>query len=198
MTEAVSAPTVSVRERLLDAMGHCLMERGYKSTTVADVVRGARTSRRSFYQEFEDKQDCFVELLRYANDELIAAIAAGVDRSADWQTQVRQAVAAYIGACERHPETTWSWIRELPALGESARAVQVASIESFTELLIRLTDSEQMRAAGIEPMSTEIAMVVWGGIRELAASTLEHGRALRTIEEPAVAACMALLGARVS
>ncbi|WP_312870710.1 TetR/AcrR family transcriptional regulator [Gordonia asplenii] len=194
--DAPSAPAlaVGVRERLLDAMGQCLTERGYAATTVADVVRTARTSRRSFYQEFADKQECFVELLRHANDELIASIGAGVDPDVGWQTQVRQAVRAYIDSCERHPETTRSWIRELPALGQSARAVQVASIESFTELLARLTSSQQMRDAGISPMSAEIALIVWAGIRELAASALEHGRPLRTIEEPAVAACIALLG----
>ncbi|NED69515.1 helix-turn-helix transcriptional regulator, partial [Streptomyces sp. SID10244] len=36
-------------------MAMCLMEHGYRATTVADVVRVARTSRRSFYQEFSDK-----------------------------------------------------------------------------------------------------------------------------------------------
>ncbi|MFW0790608.1 TetR/AcrR family transcriptional regulator [Gordonia sp. CPCC 205333] len=202
MTDAVSAPVSAtsatpdeggVRERLLDAMGKCLMERGYRDTTVADVVRTARTSRRSFYQEFDDKQECFVELLGNSNARLITAIDDGVDRGADWQTQVRQAVGAYVAACEEHPETTWSWIRELPALGQSARAVQLASIESFIALLVFLTDTEQMRAAGIEPMSREIALIIWGGIRELAASTLEQGASLRTIEEPAAAACIALL-----
>ncbi|GAB18391.1 putative TetR family transcriptional regulator [Gordonia effusa NBRC 100432] len=183
-----------VRERLLDAMGRCLMERGYRDTTVADVVRTARTSRRSFYQEFDDKQECFVELLNNANTRMIASIATGVDRNAEWRTQVRQAVSAYVAACEEHPETTWSWIRELPALGKSARLVQRASIESFIALMDSLTDTEQMRSAGIEPMSRENALVIWGGIRELAASTLEQGIPLRTIEEPATTACIALVG----
>lgn len=174
-------------------MGQCLVERGYAATTVADVVRVARTSRRSFYQEFADKQECFIELLRHADAELIATIAAAVDRDAEWSTQVRQAVGAYVAACDARPATAWSWIRELPALGEPARAVQLTSIESFTSLMVSLTDSAQMRAAGVAPIGRDTAVIIWGGIRELAASALEANRPLSSIEESAVAACLALV-----
>ncbi|WP_232017093.1 TetR/AcrR family transcriptional regulator [Gordonia insulae] len=196
----VATPTTSgagVRQRLLDAMATCLMNRGYRETTVADVVRVARTSRRSFYQEFRDKQACFVELLRTANDAMVAAIAEGVDRDAEWYTQIRQAVQAYVAVTEKHPEIAWSWIRELPALGESARTVQVEAMESLIEVLVPLTDSPQMRAAGIRPMTHETAVIIWGGIRELAASAVEEKRSLYTIVEPAVAACVALVGANI-
>lgn len=174
-------------------MGQCLRERGYSATTVADVVRVARMSRRSFYQEFADKQECFIELLRHADAELIATIASAVDRDADWRTQVRQAVGAYVAACDARPETTWSWIRELPALGDAARSVQLGSIESFTALMMALTDSDQMRVAGVAPIARDTAVIIWGGIRELAASALEAGRPLSSIEESAVAACLALV-----
>lgn len=194
---SAAASTGGVRERLLDAMATCLMQRGYRETTVADVVRVARTSRRSFYQEFTDKQSCFVELLRSANDSMIAAIADGVDREAAWTEQIRQAVEAYVGVSERHPEITWSWIRELPALGHSARQVQVDAMESLIEVLVPLTDSPAMRAAGISPMSHATAVMIWGGIRELAASAVEEKRSLYTIVEPAVAACVALIGANI-
>jgi AcrR family transcriptional regulator len=42
------------RERLIAAMAASVEERGYADTTVADVVRIARTSRRTFYQHFQD------------------------------------------------------------------------------------------------------------------------------------------------
>jgi AcrR family transcriptional regulator len=49
------------RERLLRAMGICVSERGYAETTIADVVRIARTSRSVFYKHFADKEECFLE-----------------------------------------------------------------------------------------------------------------------------------------
>lgn len=185
------------RERLLDAMAACLMERGYREITVADVVRVARTSRRSFYQEFADKQACFVALLQVANTAMIDAITRRVDPDAAWQTQVRQAVEGYVSVSEGHPEIAWSWIRELPALGTSARQIQVDAMESLIAVLVPLTDTPQMRSAGIRPLSHETAVIIWGGIRELAATALEQNRALSVIVEPAVAACIALVGANI-
>ena len=61
-----------------------IAERGYRDTTVADVVRHAKTSKRTFYDQFASKEDCFIELLRSNNEEMIAASVAAVDPEADW------------------------------------------------------------------------------------------------------------------
>ncbi|MCF3937773.1 TetR/AcrR family transcriptional regulator [Gordonia tangerina] len=193
-SEGAASP---VRERLLQAMATCVMERGYRETTVADVVRVARTSRRSFYQEFADKQACFVDLLRTTNDAMIQAISEEVDPAAEWTMQIRQAVEAYVSVTEQNPAIAWSWIRELPALGDSARRVQVDAMESLIAVLVPLTDSPRMREAGISPMTHETAVMIWGGIRELAASAMEQDRSLYSIVEPVVAACIALIGANI-
>ncbi|MFW0792524.1 TetR/AcrR family transcriptional regulator [Gordonia sp. CPCC 205515] len=199
MSEAVVSQQVSpVRRRLLDAMTTCLMGQGYRSTTVADIVRVAQTSRRSFYQEFADKQACFVELLRTTNESLVSAIVAGVDPDAEWKVQIWQAVHSYVEVCEKHPEVTWSWIRELPALGDDAREIQVEAMESLIAVLVPLTATPRMHAAGIAPMSHATAVMIWGGIRELAASAVEHDQPLSSIVEPAVAACIALVGANIN
>ena len=54
-----------------------------------------------------------------------------------------------------------------------------------------------MREAGISPMTHETAVMIWGGIRELAASAMEQDRSLYSIVEPVVAACIALIGANI-
>lgn len=192
MTVAADRPTV--RGRLLDATAQCLSDRGYQATTIADIVRVARTSKRSFYDEFSDKQECYLELMAAVNRELLAELERAVDPEVPWREQVRSAVGAYLEVCEQNPGTTCSWIRELPALGESAREVQKESLEAFTALITRLTGTAQFRAAGISPMKPEVAVILWGGIRELAVVTIEAGRPLRSFEAPMIAACIALVG----
>jgi len=49
-------------------------ERGYRDTTVADIVRHARTSKRTFYEQFASKEECLIEVLRRNNENLIANI----------------------------------------------------------------------------------------------------------------------------
>ncbi len=73
------------RRRLLDGLAASIGERGYRDTTVADIVRHARTSKRTFYGEFSSKEECFIELLAASNQEMIARIRGAVDPEADWR-----------------------------------------------------------------------------------------------------------------
>ena len=71
------------RVRLLDGLAASIAEHGYRTTTVADIVRHARTSKRTFYSQFPDKEQCFIELLRTDHEQLLATIRAAVDPEAD-------------------------------------------------------------------------------------------------------------------
>ena len=108
------------RDRLLDGLAASIGERGYRDSTVADIVRHARTSKRTFYEQFANKEECLIELLRRNNEDLIANIQAAVDPEAQWHDQIRQAAEAYVDHIGSRPAITLSWIREAPALGAVA------------------------------------------------------------------------------
>jgi len=194
----LAEPTAQVtdfRRRLLDGLAVSIRERGYRETTVADIVRAARTSKRTFYDHFATKEECFVELLSANNDDLVAAIRAAVDPQATWTEQVRQAMTAFVRTIDANPEITLSWIRELPALGEGARPMLRRGFTGLTEMIVTLSDSPGFRRAGIPPLSTTAAVILVGGLRELTAQTFEDGGDIGAILEPAVAAATALLRA---
>lgn len=177
-------------------MAASIGERGYRDTTVADIVRHARTSKRTFYEQFASKEECLIELLRRNNDDLIANILAAVDPEADWQQQIRQAAAAYVDHIESRPAITLSWIREAPALGAVAQPLNRRAMDALTDMLVNLTDSPGFRRAQMAPISRPLALILLGGLRELTALFVEDGRDLDGIFEPAVAAATAILGPR--
>lgn len=182
------------RRRLLDGLTRSIVERGYRDTTVADIVRHARTSKRTFYSEFGSKDDCLLELFDADNAAMIADIRGSVDPEAHWQTQVRQAVNAYARILDAQPAVSLCWIRELPALGEAARPVQRRSMRRLTEMLVELSVSPGFQRAGIAPMSERMALILLGGVRELSAHTMEDGGNIGGITDTAVAAVIALAG----
>ncbi len=184
------------RQRLLDALAQSIAEHGYRATTVADIVRRARTSRRTFYEHFADKDDCFAALLTDANADVIRRISAAVDRQAPPETQIAQAVSAWIEAAESRPALTLSWIRDSPALGAKARPLQRELQQAFVALLQELTGTDQLRAAGIGPVPRQLAVVLLGGLRELIAVTVEDGGRMSDIRDTALRASLALLGER--
>ncbi|WP_442875535.1 TetR/AcrR family transcriptional regulator [Amycolatopsis sp. NBC_00348] len=194
MTTVTTVETHRFRQRLLDGLAASITEDGFRDTTVAGIVRRARTSRRTFYEHFSSKEACFVALLAEANRQMIRQITEAVDPRAPWADQVRQAIEAWIAAAESQPEITLSWIRDVPALGASTRELQREAMEGFIAMTLRLTDTAQMRAAGIRPLSRQLAIMLLGGLRELIATTVEDGGRAGDVKEVAVRASIALLG----
>lgn len=194
----MSAPVVQdFRRRLLDGLAASIEERGYRESTVADIVRGARTSKRTFYDHFSSKEECFAELLSANTEELAAALIEAVDPSAPWQQQVRQAITAYVGTIEAAPAITLSWIRELPGLGEAARPMLRRGFSRLAELIVALTRNPGFVHAGVPQMSPAAAVILLGGLRELTAQTVEDGGSPAEMIEPAVAAATALVGGAI-
>jgi AcrR family transcriptional regulator len=184
------------RDRLLDGLTTSIGERGYRDTTVAHIVRHAKTSKRTFYEQFASKEDCLIELLRRNNEDLISSIRATVDPEADWHEQIRQAAGAYVDHIESRPAVTLSWIREAPALGAVARPLHRLAMEQLTDMLVDLTDSPGFRRAQLSPISRPLALILLGGLRELTALFVEDGGDVRGLVEPAITAATAILGPR--
>jgi AcrR family transcriptional regulator len=193
---AVPESAAPFRQRLIDGLAASIRERGYRETTVADIVRHARTSRRTFYAEFPTKDECYIALLFTTSQKMRHRIESSVDQAAPWRRQVRQAVEAYIEAVASEPQIMLSWTRELPALGTVARTVQREAIDLMTEMLLTLTDTEVFRAAGVGPLSRPMALLLLGGFRELTATTVEDGDEIRDLTEVATRAATALLASQ--
>ena len=182
------------RRRLLDGLVESIVADGYRNTTVADIVRRARTSRRTFYAHYSGKEACFVALLTDNNAQMIREISAAVDANEPWPTQVRQAVEAWIAFVESQPSITLSWIRDVPSLGTGARRLQRDTMEAFVTMIQTLCDTEAWHAVRSGPVSRPLAIMLLGGLRELTATTVEDGGRISDITELAVQACVALLG----
>jgi AcrR family transcriptional regulator len=181
------------RQRLLDALEASVAEEGYSRTTVADIVRRARTSRRTFYEHFDSREACLVALLTDANADQVRQISAAVDPHAPWRTQVRQAIEAWIQSGESRSSTMLSWIRDVPSLGDAARGLQRDVTENFIEMVSALGDTDEFHAAGIGPVSRQRIIMLLGGLRELSAITVEEGGRMSDITEEAVGASIALI-----
>jgi AcrR family transcriptional regulator len=192
--QRAAAGAGTFRRRLLDGLAASIEADGYRATTVADIVRRARTSRRTFYEHFAGKEDCFVALLRDTNDRAIEQISAAVDPTAPWATQVRQAVETWIASTEAAPALTLSWIRDLPSLGAAARAMQRDVMESFITMIQTLCDTDEWYGAGLGPVPRQHAIMLIGALRELIAVTVEDGGRAGDITEVAVRGSIALLG----
>lgn len=66
-------------------------------------------------------------------------------------------------------------------------------MRQFVELVQTLSDTDELKAIGIDPVPNARAVLLVGGLRELAAHTVEHDQPLASVTEEAVCSAIALI-----
>ena len=194
--QAGSTPEpVGHRERLIAAMAAAIEDQGYRDTTVADVVRIARTSRRNFYEHFEDRDACFLALFDATNEAMMAQIATAVQPDRPLGEQVDAAVDAYIANVSEQPALYASFVREIPALGQAGAERGLATLERFASMMVALVDSGRavQPDMGARPLNMDTAIIIAGGLRELLVISLQRGRDIDELRVSAGATVKAIL-----
>jgi len=97
------------RARMLAAMVEVASERGAASVTVADVVARSGVSRRTFYELFSDREDCFLAafddgIARVASEVIPAYEAAGrTQRAHGWREKIRAGLCVLLEVLDYEP-----------------------------------------------------------------------------------------------
>ena len=158
-------------------MAESVRERGLRATTVADVVRIARVSRRTFYQHFDDLVDCYLELMRLLGDELLEAVREEMESAGTAEERIERAVGRYLDLLEEDPALARSFWLEYHLTGERGRGSAVSNSERAAELFGRLAQElREAEAPPRGPLPVEAFVMLAGGIREVVLTMFEHDR----------------------
>jgi len=141
------------RARVIGAMFDVAAQRGAGSVTVAHVVERSGVSRRTFYEHFEDREDCllasFERALTLASQRVLPAYESGKG----WRERIRAGLVAFLAFCDEQPSVAGMLVCESQASGP-----RVA--QRRTEILARLTrivdqGRKEGKATNISPLATE-------------------------------------------
>jgi AcrR family transcriptional regulator len=123
------------RERLVRAMGQSVSERGYVETTIADVVRVARTSRTVFYRHFADKETCFLATYEEMTRTRIGSSLEAAARVDSWREKLHDGIGAYFVWMAEHPEVAVTTVVEVHRAGRQALAARSKALADWTRTL---------------------------------------------------------------
>jgi AcrR family transcriptional regulator len=151
-------------ERLIEGLAASIREKGLAQTQVADIVRHARASRRTFYKHFPDKDSCFVELTQRLSLLLMEQVDQAIDRDAPLATQIDQAIDTYVDILLNEPSLAATWAS--PGLGERVVIAQREGVERYAELVVSVVEADAERDPGLEPVSLERAYMVISGVQQ--------------------------------
>jgi AcrR family transcriptional regulator len=166
------------RSRLLNGMAAAIVEKGYSASTIADVVRHARVSKRTFYEHFADKEECYLALYEASSDrmmQVIAGVVSGSDLPAE--ERLEAAARAYLSGLAARPALTRTNLMEIQAAGPRALAARRQVLQRFADMLRRLIDDARREDPALRPLSPSMSMAIVGGMHELLLLAVEEGRA---------------------
>ncbi|HMJ71945.1 MAG TPA: TetR/AcrR family transcriptional regulator [Solirubrobacterales bacterium] len=163
------------RERLLNGVVEAVAEHGYNATTIAAIAAAAKISRRTFYEYFEGKEDCFGAAYEMIEAHVLDSMLAAPGAGKEWPERVRARLAALLDVLSRDAAVASCFLVEPLAAGGDIAA--------------RYREAMQLLAGTLrpEPPPSELDMEVRdqaliGGIATLIVRRLNSGGAQRLPE----------------
>jgi len=163
------------RERLLNGVVEAVAEHGYNATTISHITVAAKISRRTFYECFEGKEDCFLAAYEMIEAHVLDSMLAAPGAGEAWPDRVRARLAALLEVLARDAAVSRCFLVEPLAAGG--------------EVAARYRGAMQLLAATLrpEPPPSQLDMEVRdqaliGGIATLIVRRLNSGGTARLPE----------------
>jgi AcrR family transcriptional regulator/DNA-binding MarR family transcriptional regulator len=145
------------RQRLLTAVAEVTAERGAGNVTVAHIVARSGVSRRTFYEQFSDREDCLLAALDQAIARASEAVLPAYAQETRWRERIRAGLTALLAFFDEEPALAKLCIVESLGAGPQALKRRTRVIQA----LIHAVDEgrEQTRTGKTPPPLTAEGIV---------------------------------------
>src|SRR4051794_12770147 len=155
------------RGRLVEAAMHVFGTRSFGDARVADVLEHAAISRKTFYEQFADKEACFMAAYEAAAVRARDAVRVAARDQQKWDASLRAGVEALLGFLAEEPELARLLVVEVTGAGPSALRRRTEAVRTFAAMLAQTPEEEA-------PIGAQVAA---GGIWEVVHAFVLDGRA---------------------
>jgi len=156
----------SQRQRLLEAVTELVAEKGYPDVTIGDIVARAGTAKRTFYDHFADKLQCFLAALDVITDSLVASSARLFAVSGTVRERCEYSLRGYLELLGSMPSTSKSFYLEAMAGGPEAVDRRMDMHQKFARNIAALSRDAERQGGGRE-ISEQHALAVVGALHTL-------------------------------
>ena len=187
----------SQRERLIAAAARVFARRGYAAASSESIARDAGMSKATFYEHFDNREDCIVALFDAAAATVMEAmVVAATAAGSDPEQRMRAGVHAVLATMAEQRDAARTFLVEIVGAGERAIARRDAIVAAFAEVLDRENAEAARRGLAARTPSRDDAYAVVGAIAELSSRQLRRGepadpRELEPVVDRLIVALMA-------
>jgi AcrR family transcriptional regulator len=142
------------RQRIIGAVAEVAAEKGAANVTVAHVVARAGISRRTFYEQFEDREECLLVALDEAVGHAAGLVLPAYESQVRWRERMRAGLAALLGFLDDEPGLGRLCVVEALGAGDLALELRARCMAT----LIQAVDGARVEVASARqppPMTAE-------------------------------------------
>ena len=192
------AVVASQRARLIEAMVNVVSVKGYAATTVADVVERAGVSRRTFYEQFADREACFLAAYDAGLAAVLARIGAAAADGPDpgWRDRARAGVEAFLGLLASEPAFARALQVEILTAGPAALDRRAGMLVMFSGIWRNVHERARAEEPSLPELPDELFTVLTAGFEELIRDCLRTRgpEALPELADPILRTVFAVFG----
>lgn len=166
--------THNQRERLIAGIAEAIAEHGYSGTTIAHITRAAAVSRRTFYEHFSSKDECFVAAYDAVMKELRERVSAAFEETEEWPRAIKAGIDAMLSFLAAEPSLARLCMVEALVAGPAVVERYDAAIQSFVPYFQEGREGRPPEVLSRLSPTTEEALV--GGMVSLISRRIIAGR----------------------
>jgi len=201
---------------MLAAVTAEVAEHGYPATTAAAIYRRARVSSRSFYEQFANKEACFLAAFDEGAERLVARVRAGWatgsetagpngagaarqtgpvhgDRGQSAGDRLALLIRSYLGALRSHPDVARAFLVEIYAAGPRALERRQRLHQRFVDLAAEAIGADRTSEEGAFAVEAAVGAVTYLVTAKVALGRYDE---LDDLQEQLVTLAYRLVGAR--
>lgn len=125
------------RQTILEGMLEAVGAEGYEQTSVRTVLDRTGVYRQAFYDNFADKDDCYLQAYDTGVEQLEALLVEAAAGESSWTGQLRAGLAALLAFLDADPDVGRALIVEVHAAGPEAQAKRTAAMARAHRFLDR-------------------------------------------------------------
>jgi AcrR family transcriptional regulator len=139
---------------------------------VASVIQRAGVSRKTFYEHFADKEDCFIAAYDGVVERLLIGVTSAFESESRWPDQVRAGLSAVLQCLADHPSLARTCIVEVTAAGPRALERRDVALQGFMRFFI---PGRKEAPAGV-PVPELASEAIIGSLYEIVYARVLHQR----------------------
>lgn len=180
-----ATPVKNHRSRLLAGLAVVLEQQSLSELYTGDIAKAAGVSKRTFYEHFSNKEECFLALYVANSGRILDAVRHSIavtDATLSMAARVQHGVNAYLSTMQSQALLMKRLYIDIMSLGTEGMKARRQVTQQFAELIVQIYEAERQSIPSLPILKEEVVLGIVAGLNELILFKIEDGQVDRLLD----------------